>query len=132
MKPFLTCSSLPQRLHRSPIVPLRRSFHRRRIWVVYAPLKPCDFEQSLGGDTSMKLIRTTSSLILTLVVLAALYASFSSMNVAHAATTVSAQYLGDGVGIKLKSIDTAKSASDKVLPDAWMGIDYPNGKFVGT
>src|SRR3954453_8130278 len=41
MKPFLTCSSLPHRLHRSPIVPLRRLFHRRRIWVVYAPLKPC-------------------------------------------------------------------------------------------
>src|SRR4051812_4753452 len=41
MKPFLTCSPPPHRLHRSPIVPLRRSFHRRRIWAVYARLKPC-------------------------------------------------------------------------------------------
>src|SRR5215217_2970049 len=44
MKPFLTCSSPPHRLHRSPIVPLRRSFHRRRIWAIYAPLKPCLFD----------------------------------------------------------------------------------------
>src|SRR4051794_36104327 len=41
MKPFLTCSSPPHRLHRSPIVPLRRPYHRRRIWVIYAHLKPC-------------------------------------------------------------------------------------------
>src|SRR5215218_814155 len=41
MEPFLTCSPLPHRLHRSPIAPLRRPSHRRRIWAIYAALKPC-------------------------------------------------------------------------------------------
>src|SRR3954447_23919615 len=41
MNPFLTCSSAPHRLHRSSIASLRRTYHRRRIWAIYARLKPC-------------------------------------------------------------------------------------------
>src|SRR3954447_11012701 len=44
MNPFLTCSSAPHRLHRSSIASLRRTYHRRRIWAIYARLKPCDRE----------------------------------------------------------------------------------------
>src|SRR3954452_20340520 len=40
MNPFLTCSSAPHRLHRSSIASLRRTYHRRRIWAIYARLKP--------------------------------------------------------------------------------------------
>src|SRR6478752_7646016 len=50
MKPFLTCSSPPHRLHRSPIVPLRRPYHRRRIWVIYAHLKPCREQRVRPGS----------------------------------------------------------------------------------
>src|SRR3954453_19267160 len=40
MKPFLTRSSLPQRLHRNAIADLRPPPGRRRIWALYALLTP--------------------------------------------------------------------------------------------
>src|SRR3954467_9665952 len=47
MKPFLTCPSAPQRLHRNAIRSLHRQPHRRWIWAIYAALKP-SFELTQG------------------------------------------------------------------------------------
>src|SRR3954447_1800720 len=40
MKPFLTCSSPPQPLHRNAIRPAPSADPGRRIWIVYAGLTP--------------------------------------------------------------------------------------------
>src|SRR3954471_13107175 len=40
MNPFLTCSSLPHPLHRSPIRSPHRQSHCRPIWAIYAIVKP--------------------------------------------------------------------------------------------
>src|SRR3954464_8985575 len=40
MNPFLTCSSLPHPLHRSPIRSPHRQSHCRPIWAIYAVVKP--------------------------------------------------------------------------------------------
>jgi Domain of unknown function (DUF4158) len=53
MKPFLTCSPLPHRLHRSPIAPLRRPSQRRPIWAIYALLKPWKNERFLVTQPRM-------------------------------------------------------------------------------
>src|SRR3954470_22399494 len=44
MNPFLTCSSLPHPLHRNAIRSPHRQPHRRRIWAIYAALKPSALE----------------------------------------------------------------------------------------
>src|SRR3954453_17658140 len=49
MKPFLTCPSAPQRLHRNAIRSPHRQPHRRWIWAIYAALKPSLLDVRLVG-----------------------------------------------------------------------------------
>src|SRR3954454_6940715 len=50
MNPFLTCSSLPHPLHRSPIRSPHRQSHCRPIWAIYAALKPSSIGLCVHGD----------------------------------------------------------------------------------
>src|SRR3954463_13490940 len=62
MNPFLTCSSLPQPLHRSAIRSPHRQSHCRPIWALYAALTPSLAEvqamekRNLAAEALQKLI----------------------------------------------------------------------------
>src|SRR3954452_7355625 len=63
MNPFLTCSSLPHPLHRNAIRSPHRQSYRRRIWAIYAALKPSSLEPPSGTVDLIEAALVTPSVV---------------------------------------------------------------------